>query len=323
MWHRRARKYNRQLLGENYDVFTALPYQMQRKIHWYMVSGMWMSALFEMQFGMKAQTAQQKLYALAGALLSLSDILIDDVGEKEIDFKKLLRPEVKETDSPGEQLYALYHRCLFSQLSGWQYEMADHALQQLLWAQIASRRQFDQNATPEEIDHISAEKGGWSIVLCRALVGQALRPEEEEAAFRLGSWIQYLNDSQDLHKDLQASIRNFANVRQNLHSVVQDLDACRQSVFQQYRQLDLLQKDRFAFILQAFHIGVLAKLNHLSGLIGPDNRLDQLRRISPKDARSTPFSFGNVRYALGKILQYDRERLTHPMSFQLQTKKGT
>jgi hypothetical protein len=77
-------------------------------------------------------------------------------------------------------------------------------------AQAASMKQFDETISNEEIKHITFEKGGNAVLMCRHYLDIDPTKEEEECWYQLGTMIQLSNDLFDIYKDLQQNIQTLA-----------------------------------------------------------------------------------------------------------------
>lgn len=72
--------------------------------------------------------------------------------------------------------------------------------------QVASRKQFDENITYQELEHITIEKGGNAVLLTALFLDHQSNAIELEARFILGAIIQFVNDLYDIYRDLQNGI---------------------------------------------------------------------------------------------------------------------
>lgn len=74
-------------------------------------------------------------------------------------------------------------------------------------AQKASMQQFDVTITNDTIQHITFEKGGNAVLMCRYYLDVQPTKPEEECWYLLGTMIQLSNDFFDTYKDLQQQIQ--------------------------------------------------------------------------------------------------------------------
>ncbi|OIR00706.1 hypothetical protein GALL_172310 [mine drainage metagenome] len=77
-------------------------------------------------------------------------------------------------------------------------------------AQAASMQQFDEKISNEQIKHITFEKGGNAVLMCRYYLDTEPTKQEEECWYQLGTMIQLSNDLFDIYKDLQQNIQTLA-----------------------------------------------------------------------------------------------------------------
>ena len=80
-------------------------------------------------------------------------------------------------------------------------------LRNVFEAQAASVKQFDESISNEEIKHITFEKGGNAVLMCRYYLDVVPTKAEEQCWYSLGTMIQLTNDLFDIYKDLQQNIQ--------------------------------------------------------------------------------------------------------------------
>lgn len=85
------------------------------------------------------------------------------------------------------------------------------ALERLTEAQIASDKQFDKSTSDVEIERITFEKGGYSVLLCRFCLDGPSSATEKRCWYQAGRIIQLTNDLYDIHKDLQEHSETLPN----------------------------------------------------------------------------------------------------------------
>lgn len=98
-------------------------------------------------------------------------------------------------------------------------EIVDHIFDQDQFFKILDRTHLAQQASLDQIrkqlnildlERITMEKGGYSMLLYRSLWKHSLRPGEREAWYYLGGVLQLSNDIFDIYRDLQQGITTLA-----------------------------------------------------------------------------------------------------------------
>jgi len=121
-------------------------------------------------------------------------------------------PEVfgKMLDPDGQPLRLL--RSIETRLSEAQKALFRTQLQRVFLVEMEGRQIVTCAGvlTLEELETITAEKGGSSVLLFRSLLDPALSTEEAEALYRFGDLIQLCDDIFDLWQDAQSGIETLA-----------------------------------------------------------------------------------------------------------------
>jgi hypothetical protein len=116
-------------------------------------------------------------------------------------------------------------------------------------AQKASMQQFDAAITNETIQHITFEKGGNAVLMCRYYLDVQPTKPEEECWYLLGTMIQLSNDLFDIYKDLQQQIETLpvrcTNAYQMEIFFLQQVNKMKQNI----NGLPYSKQQKFAFSL--------------------------------------------------------------------------
>ncbi len=282
--------------------------RMLKKMQWYMVEMVWMSQKFAALHQKKLLEEAKVAIAFSGALGGISDILIDDLGEKDLtsiqDF--LLNPSKQTPASPLEQLYLIFFEHFEANLPIASKVLVLDYYWKTLEAQFASRQQFNSDLARPQLIKILKDKCGFTTLLCRSIIDQALSAQETTAIYELGGLVQFINDINDLHKDSTQKILNFANSLDTIdairHSLITQVSDC----FEQLRKLPLGRKQMsdFLFIFHSFVIITLAQLNHYEFICGGNYQLDRFLNLPLHKTKVQPYLRRNFQYSIPKILNY-------------------
>lgn len=295
-----AREYNHTATG------GGLEERMFLKIQWYMVTTLFTGEILAELLGKKLSEEEQMRYICLGAVFGLSDILIDDYKFTEAKMKSLL--ELKQPGlaaTPIEKIFLHYHFALLHYLP--------EDRQKDVWAiftkggpsQIESLRQFDQDIPTDELEKVVMDKGGTSILLCRAVLS-GMTALEETAFYQLGGLIQKMNDCVDLYKDGKEGIKSSANIFSSMEEIKKNLEWQKNKTFETLRSLPFenKKKEDFIFIFHVFVVSVFFKLHEYSTKCGGVFDYQKFLQLSKKEARSQPFSIHSFRYCFWRILNF-------------------
>ncbi|OJJ23086.1 hypothetical protein BKI52_01680 [marine bacterium AO1-C] len=282
--------------------------RMFKKMQWYMVETVWMSQKFADLHQVPLREKEKLSIAFSGVLGGISDIVIDDLAGDNFASKKefLLNPSEGAIRLPLEKFYLDFFKVFEANLSADNKALVMEYYWKTLEAQFASREQFDANLPQEKLIKILKDKCGFTTLLCRAVVGKELLKQEEEAIYELGGLVQFINDINDLHKDSNQNIRNFANSFATLNEIKQALIQQVSLTFEHLRALPVASKQMndFLFVFHSFIIITLAQLNHYKFICGGDYQLDRFLTLPQHKTKVRPYLRRNFQYSIPKILNY-------------------
>lgn len=116
----------------------------------------------------------------------------------------MTKPQEQEPAYTHEALFLRFHLNVLNDAD------ADHILSSLLpvyEAQVKSLKQQSPDISLEEIDLITREEGGYSLLYYRCPIQPNPSERESEFLFAAGAFLQWLNDIFDVDKDHQAGIQ--------------------------------------------------------------------------------------------------------------------
>ena len=149
------------------------------------------------------------------------------------------------------------------------------------------------------------------MLFLRALTGKAMIDPEETAWYELGAFVQFCNDAQDLHKDLQKRMRTFASVRPDLKTIAEDINSQKVLTFSLIKQIPFREKEKddMLLLLHVMFIGLMGKLRAFSSLCENDFNFDAflLKRKEEIRAHITPRRL--FLYVFPRVLNYQYSRV--------------
>ena len=143
-----------------------------------------------------------------GALTGLFDDFFDEKNTSNNHIKQLL-------DNPHESLAASAHEKLFIRFYIKALENSIEtklkaSFYQVYNAQVLSKKQNLTGLTNEEIESITIQKGGVSLLFYRSVLEEEASTEEKMLLYNLGSLLQLENDMFDVYKDFKSKIETLA-----------------------------------------------------------------------------------------------------------------
>lgn len=108
------------------------------------------------------------------------------------------------------------HQYILSKINKNEKEEYLTILKRAFDAQVASRKQFDNSITNQEIEWITKEKGGCALQLCCYYLEKENSSQEKKTWYKLGEVIQFTNDLYDIYRDIQNGLETIPNRLNNI-----------------------------------------------------------------------------------------------------------
>ncbi len=151
-------------------------------------------------------------------------------------------------------------------------------------AQAASMQQFDQNISNDQIQHITFEKGGNAVLMCRYYLDVQPTKQEEDTWYILGTLIQLSNDLFDIHKDLQQGIQTLATRCTEIYAMEtfyqKQVDKLKANIHS--LPYSRAKKFRFSIAMAATYCLGFTAIQHLQNIQGFNKTLPPLSNLSHK-----------------------------------------
>jgi len=184
---------------------------------------------FSLLRGKKMTLKERLALTCLGGLTGLFDDFFDRKNMPESYIKSLLEnPQKMKGNNSNERLILkLYMKALGNisdseRLTGYSLEIYN--------AQVLSKRQLQTDLNKEEIQDITFQKGGYSVLFYRCAFNEIISEPEKELFYKLGGIWQIENDLLDVYKDHQAGIKTLA-------TTVHKIDNIRTNYIDQVNQL--------------------------------------------------------------------------------------
>ena len=296
-----------------------IPTDTKLKMQWYMAECIYACEKFNEISGQRSTSEQRRTYLLSGALVAMCDLIIDDI-EMDIEQIKLFKKPTN-TDEFSDMVGKLYSSIYNTFIDALEEDVKIRTINyyELLFdAQIRSKQQFDPNLTREDADSICKEKCGYSGLFLRSMVKGEISTIEKDAWFEIGAFIQYCNDAQDLHKDLQNKMRTFASTRPDIETIAKDIDKQKTIAFSLVKEIPFQKrkKDDLLFILHVMCIAIFSKLHAFTRICDYNFSFENFELKSKKEVRSKLSPLHLFRYWLPRALNYRYEDADAPYKFK-------
>ena len=198
-----------------------------------------------------------RLLTLVCAVMPVNDSLIDNT---EIALNRLEKLFIEyDSISPKN-----YNELLQTQLLNMIYQsdlihenLFIPTLQNVHNAQIESRRQIIDTPNLEDLQEITANKGGYTAILFAYCVKNTLSTEEINFLYAVGYWFQLLDDLVDCKKDSKEEITTLANSLSNTEFQLL-LDKQNRKIIHQIKKLPYSLWKKSTFLFKLFYLEKLS-----------------------------------------------------------------
>lgn len=201
---------------------------------------------------------------LFGILTPLYDDLFDLESLSEKDYKLIT---LKPHEFNGWSFQTRVIKLLQSELINTTINSENYleACEKVMEAQLRSKNQRNSSISKSDLEKITYDKGGYSMLLYLQLLNPDKFPGVQELAYTLGSVYQLCNDVFDLYKDVRDGIYTLPNTCSDLVALKKNLILRIKTQNAELRQLDLdLNKTRHLLIsLNLVNARALVALDHL------------------------------------------------------------
>jgi len=196
---------------------AALSSQEKRRLKHYYYGTTYLGAVFCMLRGYPRSRREKYLFTHLAALACFFDDLVDAYREND-DSDRIWQDNPEEygqtADSRGLALHFLHH--IYRELPPGDLKQFKMFMYRVFNVETAGRQHPASSGgtlRSSDLEKITAEKGGFSVLLFRRVLPHPLSPAEQEALFQFGYLVQLCDDIFDLWHDRQAGIVTLATYR--------------------------------------------------------------------------------------------------------------
>lgn len=183
----------------------------RRRLSHYLYGTTYLSVILCTLRGYPRRRGEKRLFTNLAALAYFFDDLVDSFrGHDDTGVLWQDNPEAygQAADERGLALHFLHH--LYQELPAGDLEQFKEFMHRVFNTETAGRQMTNGALTINELSHITAEKGGYSVLLFRRVLANPLSVEEQEALYQFGYLIQLCDDIFDIWHDRQAGVRTLA-----------------------------------------------------------------------------------------------------------------
>ena len=276
------------------------------KIQWYMATTLYLGELLSGLRPEKLSLQEKKSLIYLGALMAVTDLMVDDfqLGKERISRLMTSEEERKRDDlSAIERILLIYYQQLMT-VVGENQKKIIHDFS-LLEPQIDSGKQISDTLTEEEVMEQTRKKGGTALLLVASLLFD-ITGKNKSAFYQLGSFIQFLNDSQDLPRDIRNSVLTFVHFQESYEELSGILNKEFQKTARVFYESEFPEENvyRLLFYFHAMLTGILFKLDRYAGLTNGVIDTEKIKNTDKSFFRVPMFSAGSIAFCLPKIIGY-------------------
>lgn len=175
--------------------------------------------------------AERACLTAQGAMTGLFDDFFDDRYLSDQSIEGILNQQQAETVKSTEALFLLFFREALEKAPDASY--LRKRLNEVHRAQSDSRLQTISSTNLADIQRITFDKGGFSLLFYRTAVRPPETTAEAQWLFGLGAMMQLSNDVFDVYKDREAGVRTLVTEATHINDIRSLFCATLQSLFQQ------------------------------------------------------------------------------------------
>jgi len=182
-----------------------------------------------------------------GALTGLFDDFFDEKELSEHYLKNLMdRPESAETNNANERLFVRFAQNALKNTSD--IDGLKKAALKVYEAQVLSKKQKETAINQKEIEDITMQKGGFSILFYRSVFQQVADDSERKMLYYLGGIGQLENDIFDVYNDYVNGINTLATITTKIHDLRKTYTSLMEKTFALVHQTDFSTKNKKKFL---------------------------------------------------------------------------
>ncbi|MDT8401328.1 MAG: hypothetical protein RQ743_06515 [Bacteroidales bacterium] len=216
--------------------------------------------------GKKMSLAERDQLTYMGALTGLFDDFFDEKETDEQHIRELInRPRSSLVNNSYEELFIRFYLKALDRTNS---DLVKEKLNRVCDAQVRSKQQKDSGISDKDIQSITMEKGGASLLFYRCAFPEELSESEQQMLYTLGGLGQLENDIFDVYKDYHERVRTLATTTERISDLKSIYVSLMKDVFRMVDQTDYpaRNKKEFSRFISLISARGLVCLDHLKKL---------------------------------------------------------
>ena len=182
-----------------------------------------------------------------GALTGLFDDFFDDHNLSKEHILEMINNPVEEiARNSNEKLFIKF--CQVALENAKDAEKVKSTAYRVYDAQVMSHKQMEKDTSSEEIEKITMDKGGLSLLFYRSVFEDDISENEEEMILCLGGIGQLENDIFDIYKDYQNGVRILATLTNKINKLRISYTSLMEKTFKLVHQTNFASKNKRKFL---------------------------------------------------------------------------
>lgn len=197
--------------------------------------------------GKELSTEERIALTYLGGLTGLFDDFFDEKNMTEEHILNLIQyPEDNNATTSHEKLFiTFYEKALKNAADA---DLVKDYFIKVFDAQVLSKKQVLSEITQDEIESITFQKGGISLLFYRCALSQLMSKEEEKLLYKLGGLMQLENDIFDIYKDHQGGIKTLVTTETKIQDLQQTYQSLIEEIFNIVLQTNYPVKSKKRFL---------------------------------------------------------------------------
>ena len=227
---------------------------------------------------------ERKALTYLGGLTGLFDDFFDKKEISDSHIQKLIaNHNEKEAKDDHERLFVNFYNTALENIEN--RKLFSNYVNKVFEMQILSRKQKFKNISKQEIENITFDKGGFSLLFYRSALENIPAQEEEKALYQLGNLLQIENDLFDVYKDYRQQINTLVTAEADIRNVRQQYFSLMDKTTYGFRQLPFPARniDSFLRFMSLIVMRGIVCLNQLEFKQKSTNNIFSLSQYKRKD----------------------------------------
>ena len=191
-----------------------------------------------------------------GSMTGLFDDFFDKQNMPDHSVENMLGDDSFSSKRSNEKLFIHFYKCALQHVP--KKNKMEQALRDVYHAQVESKKQLHSLISQKEIEDITFNKGGVSVLFYRTAFLPHPSEDEQEVLYNLGALMQLANDIFDVYKDRENGVRTLVTETLYINNIRQLLKERLESCFRQAYSIGSKYKNVRIF-LSIISLGIFSR----------------------------------------------------------------